>query len=138
MRCHFEEIQLHLNSLTPLLVNVSELDIDKHRELKVFGNQVMDVAYRIEDVIDSLESDAHRLHLIWFYDLLDELKLLSEEASIMHVTTPDAQVQNINNVTQVSSNMISKDVIPIMNELMVNRREEEEAIIDRLIASSSS
>ncbi|KAL3507301.1 hypothetical protein ACH5RR_032683 [Cinchona calisaya] len=42
---HVEEIQVHLKSLNPLLMKVSELDIHEHPELKDLGDRVTNIEY---------------------------------------------------------------------------------------------
>ncbi|KAL3507266.1 hypothetical protein ACH5RR_032648 [Cinchona calisaya] len=91
---HVEEIQLHLRSLRPILEKISELDV-QHQELKDLGNHIIELAYKVEYVIDSIEIDAYWQHFFWFYNLLEELRLVAKQAFRIHVSIEDAKDQKI-------------------------------------------
>ncbi|KAL3506472.1 hypothetical protein ACH5RR_031854 [Cinchona calisaya] len=131
---HIEEIRLHLKSLSSILINVSESDIE-HPELKDLVNHVMDVAYKVEFVVDSIETGAQWQHFFWFYDLLVELRLVDKQDFQIQTTLGDDKVQNINHV---SCDMISQGRPPVIDEIMVElRTDEEQVILDQLTRGSS-
>nr|XP_027119091.1 putative late blight resistance protein homolog R1A-3 isoform X2 [Coffea arabica] len=133
VKTHIEEIQLHLESLSSFLLKISELDIQQSK-VKDLGNHIAELAYKLEYVIDSIEIDAHWQHFFWFYDLLEELRLVAKQASLIHVFTEGAKVQNS---TDISQNMVSRGTRPEIDEILVDLRDEEEVIVNRLIRGST-
>ncbi|KAL3506464.1 hypothetical protein ACH5RR_031846 [Cinchona calisaya] len=130
---HIEEIQLHLKSLSSFLMKVSESDIE-HSELKDLCNHVIDIAYKVEFVVDSIEINAQWKHFFWFYDLQVELRLADKQAFRIHATLNDDKVQNI---THVSCDMLSRDRTPAIDAIMVElRNDEERVIVDQLTRGS--
>ncbi|KAL3507304.1 hypothetical protein ACH5RR_032686 [Cinchona calisaya] len=134
---HIEEIQLHLESLSPFLTKVSELDINKHPELKDLGSCVINVAYNVEYVIDAMEVGAQWQDFFWFYDILEELRLVYEQVCRIHLTTFDAKVQDAKSINQVSLNMVSRYGTPSINDVVVDLSDEEQVIVDQLTRGSS-
>ncbi|KAL3506455.1 hypothetical protein ACH5RR_031837 [Cinchona calisaya] len=130
---HVVEIRLNLKSLSSFLVKVSVLNIE-HQELKDLGNHLINLAYKIEYVVDSIQVDAHWQHFFWFGYLIEELRLVDRQASQIHEIISDAKVQN---VTLVSCDMKSQGRTPVIHEMVVNLWDEEEVIIDRLTRGSS-
>ncbi|KAL3506458.1 hypothetical protein ACH5RR_031840 [Cinchona calisaya] len=134
LKHHIKEIQLHLESFSSILVKVSDWNIE-HTELKDLGNDFIEVAYKIECVIDLIDFDAHWQHFFWFYNLLDELRLVDKQASRIYEKIRD---ENIQNVTQVSVDMISRGRTLAIDEIVVDLSDEEEVIVDRLTRGGSS
>ncbi|KAL3506468.1 hypothetical protein ACH5RR_031850, partial [Cinchona calisaya] len=94
VKLQIEEIRLHIKSLSSFLMKVSESDIE-HPKLKDLGNQVIDVAYKVEFVVDSIETGAQWQYFFWFYDLLVELRLLDKQAFQIQTTVSDDKAHNI-------------------------------------------
>ncbi|XP_027119965.1 putative late blight resistance protein homolog R1A-4 [Coffea arabica] len=133
---HVEEIQIYLKSLRPFLENVSELDIEKHPELEDLLDRVTDSAYKVEYIVDSSEVDAQSQEFFWFSDMVEELRLLSKKARGIQLTTPDAEVQNSMNVTQVVLDRLSRNSTPEINEIVVDLSNRGNEILNQLIGGS--
>ncbi|XP_027166582.1 putative late blight resistance protein homolog R1A-3 [Coffea eugenioides] len=142
---HIEEIQIHLKSLRSFVENVSELDIVQHPNLV---NQVTDSAYKVEYIVDSIEVDAQWQDYFWLDNVLEELRLLSENARGIHLTMAglllvgqcaevDAEVQDSKNVTQVSLDRLSRKSTPAIDEIVVDLSNRENEICNQLIRGSS-
>ncbi|CDP08019.1 unnamed protein product [Coffea canephora] len=134
---HMEEIQTHLQSLRSFLENVSQLHIKENPELEDLVNRVIDAAYKAEYIIDSIEVDAQWQDYFWLDNVLEELRLLSENAGGIHLTTPDAEVQDSKNVTQVSFDRLSRKSTPAIDEIVVDLSNRENEIRNQLIRGSS-
>ncbi|KAL3506465.1 hypothetical protein ACH5RR_031847 [Cinchona calisaya] len=133
VKLQIEEIRLHLKSLRSFLMKVSESDIE-HLELKDLGNHIIDVAYKVEFVVDSIETGAQWQHFFWFYDLLMELRLVDKQTFQIQTTAGDDEVQNI---SQVSCDVISRGRTPEIDEIMVEpRNDEEQGTLDQLTRGS--
>nr|XP_027119064.1 putative late blight resistance protein homolog R1B-8 [Coffea arabica] len=133
VRNYIKEIHLHFESLGSFLMKVSESDIEDNPELKDFGVHAANIAYKIEHVIDSIEVDAQWQHFFLVYDLLEELRIVSKQASSIQLTTSDARVLSSKHIIQVPPNMMSRAAI---NEMVVDLRDEEQYVIDQLIKGS--
>ncbi|XP_027078170.1 putative late blight resistance protein homolog R1A-4 [Coffea arabica] len=134
---HMEEIQIHLQSLKSSLENVSQLDIDEHPELEDLVDRVTDSAYKVEYIVDSIELDAQWQYFFWLDNVLEELRLLSEKARKIHLTTPDAKVQESKNVTLVSLDRSSRNSTTAIDEIVVDISNRENEICNQLIWGSS-
>ncbi|XP_027117887.1 putative late blight resistance protein homolog R1A-4 [Coffea arabica] len=129
---HIEEIQLHLKLLNTFLVNVTKLDIEKHPELKDIGDCVNDVAYQVECIVDSIEVDAQPQNFFWLIDVLEDLRLVKEKACGIHLPTPEAEVRDSKIVNQVPIDKLSRDSTPTIDEFVVDLKDEEQFIIEKL------
>ncbi|XP_071938814.1 uncharacterized protein [Coffea arabica] len=134
---HIEGIQLHLKSLRSFHKNVSELDIEKPPELEDLVDRVTDSAYKVEYVVDLIEVDAQSLDFFWLVAVEEELRLLRERARGLHLTTPDAEVQDSKNVTQVSVDKLSTKNTSAIDEIVVDLCNRENEILNQLTRGSS-
>ncbi|XP_027120711.2 putative late blight resistance protein homolog R1A-4 [Coffea arabica] len=134
---HIEEIQLHLQSLSSFLVDVSKLQIEEDRELKDIGNQIIHLAYKAEYVIDSIEVDAQWQDFFWLNDVLQELRVVNEKACGIQLTIGDAKVLDPENVTHVSRGTFPRDGTPAIDEIVVDLSNRENEILNQLTRGSS-
>ncbi|CDP08020.1 unnamed protein product [Coffea canephora] len=129
-KLHTEEIQIHLQ-------NVSQLDIEEHPKIEDLVDRFTDLAYEAEYIIDSIEDDAQWQHFVWLDNVLDELRLLSEKAGGIHLTTPDMEVQDSKSVTQVSVDKLSTKNTSAIDEIVVDLSNRENEILNQLTRGSS-
>ncbi|XP_071938881.1 putative late blight resistance protein homolog R1B-17 [Coffea arabica] len=134
---HMEEIQIHLKSLRSFVENVSELDVAKHPNLQDLVDRVTDSAYKMEYTVDSIEVHAQWQDFFWLANLLEELRLLSEEARGIHLTTTGAEVQDSNNVSPVSVDKLSTKNTSAIDEIVVDLSNRDNEILNKLTRGSS-
>ncbi|XP_027076592.1 putative late blight resistance protein homolog R1A-3 [Coffea arabica] len=129
-KLHTEEIQIHLQ-------NVSQLDIEEHPKIEDLVDRFTELAYEAEYIIDSIEDDAQWQHFVWLDNVLDELRLLSEKAGGIHLTTPDMEVQDSKSVTQVSVDKLSTKNTSAIDEIVVDLSNREDEILNQLTRGPS-
>ncbi|XP_027149786.1 putative late blight resistance protein homolog R1A-3 [Coffea eugenioides] len=129
-KLHTEEIQIHLQ-------NVSQLDIEEHPKIEDLVDRFTELAYEAEYIIDSIEDDAQWQHFVWLDNVLDELRLLSEKAGGIHLTTPDMEVQDSKSVTQVSVDKLSTKNTSAIDEIVVDLSNRENEILNQLTRGPS-
>ncbi|XP_027119967.1 putative late blight resistance protein homolog R1B-12 isoform X2 [Coffea arabica] len=126
-----EEIQVHLQNFSQLE------DIEEHPKIEDLVDRFTDLAYKAEYIIDSIEGDAQWQHFFWLDNVLDELRLLSEKAGGIHLTTPDMEVQDSKSVTQVSVDKLSTKNTSAIDEIVVDLSNRENEILNQLTRGSS-
>ncbi|XP_071939286.1 putative late blight resistance protein homolog R1B-17 [Coffea arabica] len=134
---HMEEIHIHLQSLRSFIKNVSQLYIEEHPELEDLIDRITESAYKVEYIIDSIEVDAQWQDFFWLDNMQEELRLLTEKARVIHLTTPDAEVQDSKNVTEVSVDRLSRKGTPVIDEIVVDLSNRENEILNQLTRGSS-
>ncbi|XP_071939667.1 uncharacterized protein [Coffea arabica] len=132
-KLHISEIQVHLKSLRSFLESVADLETEEVEELKDIGNHIIDLVYRAEYVIDSIEIDAQWQDFFWLNDVLEEFRRVKEKAYGIYLTICDAKIQVSKNFTQISVDRRLMNIHPpAVHEFMVDLRDQEECIISRL------
>ncbi|CAI9117745.1 OLC1v1019217C2 [Oldenlandia corymbosa var. corymbosa] len=131
---HFEEVMLHLESLKCFLAKVKDSDVQLG-ELKDLGDHIIDVAYKLENVVESIEIDGPLQHLLWFYDALDDIRLIERQIHKVQEMSYSGEVEYI--IPQVSLPIVPKFAAPEINEMLVDLVDEDMVIVDRLTRGSS-
>ncbi|CAI9117723.1 OLC1v1019179C1 [Oldenlandia corymbosa var. corymbosa] len=129
---HIEEVLLHLESLRSFLPDVKASDIELG-VLQDLGSHIIDLAYKLEYVVDSIEVDGHLQHSIWLYDLLQDIKLADQRVLKFRDMSYVGKVEKIR---QNPTRMVSREITQEINELLVDLQDEEEIIIDCLARGS--
>ncbi|KAL3534440.1 hypothetical protein ACH5RR_002901 [Cinchona calisaya] len=125
-------LQSQLEFLKCFLKDISESDT-KDLELGDLGKRVTNTACKLAYVIDLIEIDSHWQNILWFYDLLEEIRLIKLQVTRINEKTCECDVR----VEHISSRMISHAGVSEISEMVVRLRDEEEVIIDRLTRGSS-
>ncbi|CAI9117750.1 OLC1v1019229C1 [Oldenlandia corymbosa var. corymbosa] len=126
---HLIDVLSHLEPLKSFLYQgmVSKVEL---RELKDLENDILNAAYKLEYVVESIEMDGQLQQSLWFYDALEDIKLANQRVLDFH------DMLNAVRVPQISSEKISRGTTPKMNETLVDLLDEESKIIDRLTRGS--
>ncbi|CDP15579.1 unnamed protein product [Coffea canephora] len=127
-----ETMQNDLVFLRSFLENNREQH-NQHEELQAIWSQVIEVAHKAEFVIDSLVvGDVSFYSLMLLDNITEEIKLVKSEAQ--NATTISKHVTS--QVTKSPRDMPSQSSISAINEVVVDLKDQEQAIIDQLIGGS--
>lgn len=132
MKHHIEEVQLHLKSLKSFIEKVNSAVVEQG-ELKDLCNHIVNLAYKLEYVVESIEVNGHLQQSLWLYDLLEDIRLVHQQVSRTHEMPCPSKVQDL---PQISYEMISRDNMPAVDETVVDLCDEEDKIIGRLTKGS--
>ncbi|CAI9117720.1 OLC1v1019176C1 [Oldenlandia corymbosa var. corymbosa] len=129
---HIQQLLLQLESFKSFLVKVKDSDVELG-ELEDLGNHIIDVAYKLEFVIDSIEVEGHLQQSVWLYDLLQDIRLIDQKVQEIREISYVGKVENLR---QILSPMLSRDTREESSEMLVGLVDEEKEIIDRLTRGS--
>ncbi|CAI9117721.1 OLC1v1019177C1 [Oldenlandia corymbosa var. corymbosa] len=135
---HIEEVLLHLDSLKSVLPKIKDMDFELGGESKDFGNHILNITYKLEYVVDSIEVDGHvqLQQSLWLQDLLNNIKLVNQQVrgKISEMSSANGNVEKF---PKSSSWIAPRGNTPELNEILVDLVDEEKAIVDRLTRGSS-
>lgn len=79
---HIKKVQLHLKSLKSFFMKVENSGAEQG-EMKNLCHRIIDLAYKLEYVVDSVEVDGRLRHSLWLYDLLEDIRLVNQLVSLI-------------------------------------------------------
>ncbi|CAI9117722.1 OLC1v1019178C1 [Oldenlandia corymbosa var. corymbosa] len=118
---HFEEAMLHLESLKSVLKKIKVLDVELE-ELKDIKKHIIDAAYKLEYVVESIEVDGQLQQSLWLYDVREEIRLLYQQVRKIPEMSYAGKIEN---VPKIPSRMGSQVTAPEVNEMLVVLFDEE-------------
>ncbi|XP_027060908.2 putative late blight resistance protein homolog R1A-3 [Coffea arabica] len=109
---------------------------NKDQELQALWDRVVEVAYNIEFLIDSLlDGDILDSSSISFDSVEKEIKII--KAVALNISDRKTLDLNVKEVTKRPNNMPSQGSMPIINDMIVGLEDEATSIINRLTRGSS-
>ncbi|CAI9109450.1 OLC1v1009272C1 [Oldenlandia corymbosa var. corymbosa] len=123
-----KEILLHLESLEHFFREVKTSNFEMV-ELEDLGNHIIDIAYKLEFVVDSIQFDSHFQHSLWLYDLLVDVRFVDQQVSKLREISSSSKIKHS---PAISSQVIPRDATPDINDLPIGLDDEEKAIVERL------
>ncbi|XP_027065049.1 putative late blight resistance protein homolog R1A-3 isoform X1 [Coffea arabica] len=109
---------------------------NEDQELQALWDRVVEVAYMVEFLIDSLlVGDILDSSSISFDSVEEEIKII--KAAVMNTFDKKTLDLNVKEVTKSPNNMSSQGSMPIINDMIVGLEDEATSIINRLTRGSS-
>ncbi|XP_027157096.1 putative late blight resistance protein homolog R1A-3 [Coffea eugenioides] len=109
---------------------------NEDRELQALWDRVVEVAYKVEFLIDSLlVGDILDSSSISFDSIVEEIKII--KAAALNIFDKKTLDLNVKEVTKRPNNMPSQGSMPIINDMIVGLEDEATSIINRLTRGSS-
>ncbi|CAI9117747.1 OLC1v1019219C1 [Oldenlandia corymbosa var. corymbosa] len=129
-----EEVLSYADSFKLFLMKI-KASIVELGDIKSFANHIMNVAYKLEYVVESIEVDGclKLQKLVWLNDLLEDSRRI-DRLSEVHVSKCATQVENL---PQISSRTVLRNSTPENNDVLVDLVDEENVIVGSLIHGSS-
>ncbi|CAI9094849.1 OLC1v1030655C1 [Oldenlandia corymbosa var. corymbosa] len=123
-----KEILLHLESLEYFFREVKTSNFEMV-ELEDLGNHIIDIAYKLEFVVDSIQFDSRFQHSMWLYDLLVDVRFVNQQVSKLREISSSSKIKH---PLVISSQVIPRDATPDINGLLIGFDDEEKAIVELL------
>ncbi|XP_027060899.1 putative late blight resistance protein homolog R1B-17 [Coffea arabica] len=109
---------------------------NEDRELQALWDRVVEVAYKVEFLIDSLlVGDNLDSSSISFDSVEEEIKII--KAAALNIFEKKTLDLNVKEVTKRPNNMSSQGSMPIINDMILGLEDEATSIINRLTRGSS-
>ncbi|CAI9117715.1 OLC1v1019171C1 [Oldenlandia corymbosa var. corymbosa] len=116
---HFEEVLLYLESLKSFLVTKLKDPVGAFDDLR---NHIVDLAYKLEYVVETIEIDGHFQQSIWLYDLLENIRNVDQLVQEIHKMSSPVKVENL---PRISSRVLSRNTTIETSEMLVDLVDQE-------------